>query len=128
VYGYELETGQSMFDTRQRRKDFSSSLCVQTGSGAHPASVRWVPRILSPGLKRSRGVTLTTHPHLVLRSSMRRSYNSSPQSAFMVFSATALAFKCSIGISKFLFYHSFTKLVFKTMAIRFQTNNMRLMK
>jgi hypothetical protein len=27
-----------MFDPRQRRKDFSSNLCVQTGSGAHPAS------------------------------------------------------------------------------------------
>jgi hypothetical protein len=23
---------------RQRRKDYSSSLCVQTGTGAHPAS------------------------------------------------------------------------------------------
>jgi hypothetical protein len=30
--------GLSRFDSRQRRKDFSSSLCVQTGSGAHPAS------------------------------------------------------------------------------------------
>jgi hypothetical protein len=27
-----------MFDPRQRRKDFSSSLIVQIGSGAHPAS------------------------------------------------------------------------------------------
>jgi hypothetical protein len=27
-----------MFEPRQRRKDFFSSLCVQTGSGAHPAS------------------------------------------------------------------------------------------
>jgi hypothetical protein len=27
-----------MFDPRPWRKDFSSSLCVQTGSGAHPAS------------------------------------------------------------------------------------------
>jgi hypothetical protein len=27
-----------MFDPRQRRKNFSSSLCVQTGNGAHPAS------------------------------------------------------------------------------------------
>jgi hypothetical protein len=27
-----------MFDPRQKRKDFSSSLFVQTGSGAHPAS------------------------------------------------------------------------------------------
>jgi hypothetical protein len=25
--------------------------------------VQWVPGVLSPGLKRSLGVTLTTHPH-----------------------------------------------------------------
>jgi hypothetical protein len=31
-------TGRSRFDPRQRRKDFSSNLCVQTGSGADPAS------------------------------------------------------------------------------------------
>jgi hypothetical protein len=54
-------TGRSRFDPRQRREDFSSGLCVQTGSGAHPASVQWVPRILSPGVKYGRGVT-TTHP------------------------------------------------------------------
>jgi hypothetical protein len=30
--------GRSRFDPRQRRKDFSSILCVQTGSGVHPAS------------------------------------------------------------------------------------------
>jgi hypothetical protein len=29
---------RTRFDPRQRRKDFFSSLCVQTGSGAHPAS------------------------------------------------------------------------------------------
>jgi hypothetical protein len=34
VSGY----GRSRFDSRQRRKDFSSSLCVQTGSVVHPAS------------------------------------------------------------------------------------------
>jgi hypothetical protein len=38
MVGYFLGTGQSGFDPRQRQKDFSSSLCVQTGSGAHPAS------------------------------------------------------------------------------------------
>jgi hypothetical protein len=38
--------------------DFSYSLCVQTGSGAHPAPVQWLP-----GVKRGRGVMLTTHPH-----------------------------------------------------------------
>jgi hypothetical protein len=31
-------TGRSRFDPQQRRKDFSSSLCVQSGSEAHPAS------------------------------------------------------------------------------------------
>jgi hypothetical protein len=31
-------TGRSRFDPQQRRKYFSSNLCVQTGSGAHPAS------------------------------------------------------------------------------------------
>jgi hypothetical protein len=40
--------------------------------------VRWVPRFLSPGVKRGRDVTLTAHPHLMPRSRMSRSYNSSP--------------------------------------------------
>jgi hypothetical protein len=31
-------TERSGFDPRQRRKNFFSNLCVQTGSGAHPAS------------------------------------------------------------------------------------------
>jgi hypothetical protein len=55
-------------------KDFSSSLCVQTGSGAHPASY---PMGTERGKARP-GVTLTTHPHLVPRLSMSRSYTSSP--------------------------------------------------
>jgi hypothetical protein len=39
--------------------------------------VQWVPGILSPGLKRGRGVSLTTHPHLVPKSIMSTSYTSS---------------------------------------------------
>jgi hypothetical protein len=31
-------TGRLWFDPRQRQKDFSSDLCVQTGYGAYPAS------------------------------------------------------------------------------------------
>jgi hypothetical protein len=31
-------TGRSRFDIRERQKDFFPNLCVQTGSGAHPAS------------------------------------------------------------------------------------------
>jgi hypothetical protein len=40
--------------------------------------VQRVPWVLSPGLKRGRGVTLTTHRHLVPRSRMSKSYISSP--------------------------------------------------
>jgi hypothetical protein len=40
--------------------------------------VQWVPGVLSPLVKRGRGVTLTTHPRLVPRSLMSRSSTSSP--------------------------------------------------
>jgi hypothetical protein len=40
--------------------------------------VQWVPGALSPWVKRGRGVTLTTYPHLVPRLRMNRSYTSSP--------------------------------------------------
>jgi hypothetical protein len=75
-------------------KDFSSSLCIQTGSEAHPASCKWVPGVLSPGLKRGRGVTLTTHPHQVPRSWMSRSYTSSPPIATRACSGTAFRLLC----------------------------------
>jgi hypothetical protein len=39
--------------------------------------VQWLPGVLSPGLMRGRDVTLTTHPHLLPRSWMSRSYTSS---------------------------------------------------
>jgi hypothetical protein len=53
--------------------DFSSSPRVQTGSGPTQPPIQWVP-----GVKRGRGVTLTTQPHLVPRLRMSRSYTSSP--------------------------------------------------
>jgi hypothetical protein len=62
-------------------ENFSSSLCVQTGSGVHPASCPMGTGDHSLGVKRGRGVTLTTHPHLVPRSRMSRSYTSSPPQA-----------------------------------------------
>jgi hypothetical protein len=36
-------------------ENFSSSLCFQTGSGAHPAPVQWVQRGLFPGRKAQPG-------------------------------------------------------------------------
>jgi hypothetical protein len=59
-------------------KDFSCSLCVQTGSGAHPASCTMGTGGPFPGIKRGRGVMLTTHPYLVPRAWMSRSYTSCP--------------------------------------------------
>jgi hypothetical protein len=44
-----------------------------------------------PGLKRCWGVELTTHPHLVPRSRMSRSYTSAPPSSSMACSGAALA-------------------------------------
>jgi hypothetical protein len=40
----------------------SCSLCVQTISEAHPASVQCVPATLTLGVKCGRSVTLTTYP------------------------------------------------------------------
>jgi hypothetical protein len=64
-------------------KDFSSILCVQTGSEAHPASCTVGTGVFFPGLKRGRGIKLTIHPHLVPRSRMCMSYISSPLVACM---------------------------------------------
>jgi hypothetical protein len=52
-------TRRSRFDPRQRGKDFSSSLLPRLALGDTQPPV---PGLLSPGLKRGRGVTLTTHP------------------------------------------------------------------
>jgi hypothetical protein len=41
---------------------FSSSLCVQTGSEAHPASYPAGTEVLSPGVKHGHGVMLNTSP------------------------------------------------------------------
>jgi hypothetical protein len=65
--------------SRAGAKDFSSNLCVQTGSEAHPASCKMGTEGPFPGTKRGRGVTLTTNPHLVPRSEMSRSSTSTPR-------------------------------------------------
>jgi hypothetical protein len=62
-------------------KDFSSNLCVQTGSEAHPGFCTMGAGGPFPGAKGGRGVTLTTHPHVMPRSRISRNYNSSPLQA-----------------------------------------------
>jgi hypothetical protein len=51
------------FDPRQRRKDFSSTLCVQTGSGTHPASCTMCTGGPLPGAKARPGRD-ADHSHL----------------------------------------------------------------
>jgi hypothetical protein len=71
-------TGRSRFDPRQGRKDFSSNLCVQTGSGAHPASCTMGIGGPFPGGKTRPGHDADRSPHLMPRSWLSRSYTSSP--------------------------------------------------
>jgi hypothetical protein len=52
VSDYGLDDGVIGVRSPAGAKDFSSSLCVQTGSGAHTQPpVQWVPGVLSPGVK-----------------------------------------------------------------------------
>jgi hypothetical protein len=55
-------------------KDFSSNLCVQTGSGAHPTSCRMGTGGSFPGGKARPGRDADHSPHLVPRSWMSSSY------------------------------------------------------
>jgi hypothetical protein len=51
VSGYELDDRAIEVRFQAGAKDFSSNLCVQTGSGAHPASYTMGTGVLSPGVK-----------------------------------------------------------------------------
>jgi hypothetical protein len=68
--GYGLDDRGSRVRFPEEAWNFSLHHRVQNGSGAHPASNQWVPVALSRGV-RGRGVKLTAHLHLLLRSRMR---------------------------------------------------------
>jgi hypothetical protein len=78
VSGYILDDRAVQVLSPAEVKDFSSDLWVQTGSGAHPAFCTVGTGVLSEGLKRGRGATLTTRLRLLPRSWMSKSYISSP--------------------------------------------------
>jgi hypothetical protein len=61
-----------------RAKDFSSSLCVQTGSGAHPASCTMGTGGPFSGGKARHRRDADHSPHLLPRLRLSRSYTSSP--------------------------------------------------
>jgi hypothetical protein len=97
VSGYGLDTRAIEVRSLAEAKGFFPLTSVSR-SALRPTQppVQWVPVVLSPGLKRGRGVTLTTHPHLVSTSGMSRSYIYSPPSASVACTGPALAFR---GIS-----------------------------
>jgi hypothetical protein len=60
--------GRSGFDPRQGQRIFPLASVSRPALGPTQPPVQWVPGVLSPGVKRGRGVVLTTHRHLVPRS------------------------------------------------------------
>jgi hypothetical protein len=69
VSGYGLdERAIKVRSPMEEKRIFSESSVSRPALGPTQPPVQWVLGVLSPGLKRDRGVTLTTHPHLVPRS------------------------------------------------------------
>jgi hypothetical protein len=77
VSGYGLDDRAIEVRSPAEAGDVSSKPVSKPALGPTQPPVQWVPRVLSPGVKRGRGVTLTTHPQLVPRSWRSRSYTSS---------------------------------------------------
>jgi hypothetical protein len=87
VSDYGLDDRAIGVRSRQGQRIFRLASVSRPALGPTQPPVQWVP-----GVKRGRVVTLTTHPHLVPRSWMSRSYISSPPSASMACNGTALLF------------------------------------
>jgi hypothetical protein len=83
VPGYGLDDRGDRGSVPDKGKEFSSSLCVQTGSGAHPASCTMGTGGPFPRGKTRPESDADNSPHLMPRSWMSRSYTSFPPSAFM---------------------------------------------
>jgi hypothetical protein len=64
-----VDEKKKLFLTERQRIFPLASLSRPALSPTQPP-IRWVPEVLSPGVKHGRGVPLTTHPHLVPRSRM----------------------------------------------------------
>jgi hypothetical protein len=76
VSSYRLDDRAIEVRSPAEAKDFSSNFCVQTGSGAHPASCTMGTGGPFPGAKAWPRRDADHSPHLVPR--MNRSYTSSP--------------------------------------------------
>jgi hypothetical protein len=61
-------TGRSWLDTRQRQRIFPLTSESRLALRHTQSPVQWVLVVFSLDVNHGWGVTLTTHPHLVLRS------------------------------------------------------------
>jgi hypothetical protein len=75
-YSIWLQTRRPGFDPVQGRRIFPLTSASRLALGPTQPPIQWVPGALSLGVKRSGGVTLTTHPLLVPRLRKSRSYTS----------------------------------------------------
>jgi hypothetical protein len=90
VSDYGLDEGDRGSILGRGERTFPLASVSRPALGPTQPPVRWVPGVLSLGVKRGRGVTLTTHTHLVPRWRMSRSCTSSPPNASVACSGTAL--------------------------------------
>jgi hypothetical protein len=78
------------FSPRQRQRIFPLASVSRPALRPTQPPIQWVTRVLSSGVKRDREVTLTTHPQLVLRRRMSKSYTYSPPCRLHGSSGTSL--------------------------------------
>jgi hypothetical protein len=92
-----LRNGRSRFDPRQGQTIFPLASVSRPAVGPTQPLVQWVPGVPSPGVKRGRGVTLTTHPIYCRGREWVGAIPPLPPSASMACSETALLyFTCQI--------------------------------
>jgi hypothetical protein len=75
-YSVWQRTGRPGFDPRQSHWNLPLTSASRPALGPTQPPIQCVPGALTPGVKRGRGVMLTTHPLLVPRLRKRRSYTS----------------------------------------------------
>jgi hypothetical protein len=73
-YSVWLQTGRPEFYFLQRQSIFLLALVLRPALKPTQRLIQWVPGVLSPGVKLGRAVALITHPHVVPRWRMSRSY------------------------------------------------------
>jgi hypothetical protein len=85
-----LQTGCLGFNPQQRQMIFPLASVSRPALRPTQPRIQWVLVVLSLGVKCDQGVMVTTHPHLLLRSVMSRSYNFCPPCCLHGSSRTAL--------------------------------------